>query len=80
MLVLCRYAQPTGRGPNATQSKVLCGPVWVLAVVRVCYILTTYPYFANLELEIFYAGYLPSLVDVITSVTIVVRIRTLSAH
>jgi len=33
-------------------SKVLCGPVWVFAVVKVSYILTTYPYFDNFDIDV----------------------------
>jgi len=43
------------RGPHAAHSRVFCGPVYVFAVVKV-YILTTCPYFDNLELGIFDAG------------------------
>jgi len=42
----------SNRGPHAAQSKVLCGPVQVLAVVKISYILTTCPYFHNLQFEI----------------------------
>jgi len=42
--------------PAAAQSKVLCGPVQVSAAVKVSYILTTSPYFDNLEFDIFDAG------------------------
>ena len=36
--------------------KVLCSPVWVFAVVKVSYIVTTCPNFDNLEFDIFDAG------------------------
>jgi len=39
-------------GPHAAQSKVLCGPVQVFAIVKISYILTTCPYFHNLQFEI----------------------------
>ena len=42
------------------------------------YILTTFPYFNNLDFDIFDAG--GPQCHFITSVTIVVRIRTLSGH
>jgi len=64
------------RGPHAAQSKVLFGPVYVFAVVNVSYILTTCPYFDDLEFDNFDAG-VPQW-HFITSVTIAVRIRTLS--
>jgi len=72
-----RQLCPT-RGPHAAQSKVLCGPVWVFAVVKVSNILTTYPYFDNLEYDIFDAGGLQC--HFITSVSTAVRIRTLSVQ
>jgi len=56
--------------------KVLCSPVSVFAVVKVTYILTTSPYFNSLEFDIF-VGDVPQC-HFITSVTIAVRIRTLS--
>jgi len=64
------------RGPHVAQSKVLCGPVQVFAVVNVSYILTTCPYFDNLEFDIFEASDLQC--HFITSVTTALRIRTLS--
>ena len=60
------------------QSKVLCGLVYVFAAVKVSYVLTTCPYFVNQEFDIFDAVGL--LFQFITSVTIAVRIRTLSVH
>ena len=39
-------------GSQAAQSMVLCGPVQVFAVVKISYILTTCPYFHNLQFEI----------------------------
>ena len=33
------------RGPRAVQSKVLCGPARVFAVVKLSYLLTICPYF-----------------------------------
>jgi len=67
------------RGPRAA-SKVLCGPAKVLAVVKVSYIyiLTTCPYFDNLEFDIFDAG--GPQCHFITSITIAVRIQTVSVH
>jgi len=47
-------------------------------VVKVSYILTTCPYFDNLEFDIFDA--VGSQCHVITSFTMAVRIRTLSVH
>ena len=47
-------------------------------MVKVSYILTTCPYFDNLELDIFDAG--GTQCCFITSVTMAVRIRTLSVH
>jgi len=44
------------RDLHAVQSKVVCGPVDVFAVVKVSYILTTCPYSDNLEFNIFNAG------------------------
>jgi len=41
---------------SAAQSRVLCGQVKVLAVVKVSHILTTCPYFDNLKFDIFDAG------------------------
>ena len=41
---------------HAAQAKVLCGLVQVFAEVKVSYILTTCPYFDNLEFDIFDAG------------------------
>ena len=55
-----------------------CGPVKVFAVVKVSDILTTCPYFDNLEFDIFDTG--GPQCHFITSVTIAVRIRTLSVH
>jgi len=46
--------------------------------MKISYILTTCPYFDNLELDIFNAG--GPQCHLITSVTIAVRIRTLSVH
>jgi len=60
------------------QSKVLCGPVYVFAVVKVSYVLSTCPYFDNLEFDIFDADGLQC--HFIMSVAIAVRIRTLSVH
>ena len=65
------YVQPPA------QSKVLCGSVWVFAVVKVSY-MTTCSYFDNLECYIFVAG--GPQCHFITSVTIVVRIQTRSGH
>jgi len=61
--------------PTRAQSKVLCGPVSVFAVVKVSHILTTCPFFDNLEFDIFDAG--DAQCHFITSVTNAVRIRTL---
>ena len=47
-------------------------------VVKVSYILTTCPYFDNLEFDIIFAG--GPQCHFITSVTIAVRMRTLSGH
>jgi len=63
---------------HAAQSKVLCGLVKVLATVEVSCILTTSPYFIDRELDIFDAGSPHG--HFITSVTIAVRIPTLSVH
>jgi len=41
--VLLSYVQPDARGPHAAQSKILCGPVQVFAVVKASYIVTTCP-------------------------------------
>jgi len=64
------------RGPWAA-----CGPVnrfvWP-SLVKVYYILTTCTYFDNLEFDIFDGGGLQCHFE--TSVTIAVRIRTLSIH
>jgi len=57
--------------PRAT-----CGPVQVFAPVKVSYILTTCPYFDNLEFYIFYAG--GPHYHVITSVTIANAFRILA--
>jgi len=55
-----------------------CGPVEIFAVVNVSYILTSCPYFDNPEFENFDAvGFQCHFV---TSVTIAMRIRTLSVH
>jgi len=62
----------------AAQTKVLCGPVYVFAVVKACYILTTCPSFDNLGFDIFVAG--GPQCHVITSVTIAGSIRTLSGY
>ena len=47
-------------------------------MVKVSYILTTCPYFDNLEFDIFDAG--GPQCHFITSFTMAVRIRTLSVH
>jgi len=60
------------------QSKALCGPVLGFAIVKLVYVLTTCPYFDNLEFDIFDAG-CPKCHSIM-SVTIAVRIRTLSVH
>jgi len=54
------YVQPVPLGPHAAQAKVSCVPVWVFAAIKVSYILTTFPYFDNLEFDIFDAGSLLS--------------------
>jgi len=59
-------------------SQSFLGPVYVFAVVKVSYILTTCPYFDNHEFEIFDAVGPQCLF--ITSFTMAVRIRTLSVH
>jgi len=64
--------------PNAAQSKILCGPVYVVAVAKVSYILKTCPYFDNLEFKIFDLGGLQC--HFIMFVTTAVRMRTLSVH
>jgi len=65
--------------------RATCGPddgfVWpglVYAVAKVSYVLTICPYFDNLEFDIYGAGGLQC--HCITSVTIVVTIRTLSVY
>ena len=55
-----------------------CGPVWVLAAVKVSYMLTTNSCFDNLDCGIFDAG--GAQYHFNTSVTIAVRIRTHSVH
>ena len=57
--VLLTQLCPT-RGPLATQSRVLCGPVYFFAVIKVSdlyvRILRTCLYFDNLEFDILDAG------------------------
>jgi len=65
------YVQHTARGPHAAQSKVL-------GVVKVFYILTTFPYFDYLKIDIFVAG--GPQCHFMKSAAIAVRIRTLSGH
>jgi len=55
-------------------------PGLVLAVVKVSYILTTCPYFDNLEFDIFNAGGPQCYFIMSVSVTTAVRFRTLSVH
>jgi len=66
------------RGPWAACNPVegVCGQVQVFAVVKVFYILTTCPYFDNLEFDIFDAGGYQC--HFITSVTIAIRIHMVS--
>jgi len=64
--------------PAWAQSKLFCGPVKVFAVANVSYILTTCPYFDNLEVDIFDEG--GPHCHFITSFTMAVRIRTFSIH
>jgi len=73
---LCQLC-PT-RAPHAAQSKVLCGPVQVAAVVKVSYILTTCPYLDNFDFDILMQVVFSA--NFITSVTTAVRIRTLAVH
>jgi len=47
-------SNPAMSNPHATRSRVLCSPV--CAAVEVSYILTTCPYFDDLEFDIFDAG------------------------
>jgi len=68
------------RGPRAS-----CGPVDCFVRLglgfccsKVSYVLTTCPCFDNVELDIFDAG--GPQCHIVTSVTIAVRIRTLSGH
>jgi len=61
--------------PNRRPSRGYCA-AQVVAVVKVSYILTTCPCFDNFEFDIFDAG--GPQCHFITSVTIAVRIRTLS--
>jgi len=68
------------RGPHAAQLKVFCGLVWVFIVVKVSYILTSCPYFDNLEFDIFVASVLCATLWRTVRVTTAVRIRTLSGH
>jgi len=68
------------RGPWAACDTVerVCVQVQVFAAVKVSYILTTCPYFDNLEFDIFDAsGYQRHF---ITSVTIAIRIRMVSVQ
>jgi len=58
--------------------RAACGPVYVFAAVKVAYILTTCACFDNLEFDIFDAG--GPQCHFITSVTIAVRILTLSLY
>jgi len=46
----CRLRAACGPGES------LCAPIQVFAVVKVSYTLTTFPYFDNLEFDIFDAG------------------------
>jgi len=61
-----------------SNQRTACGPVQVFAAVNVSYILTTCPYFDNLEFDIFEASALQC--HFITSVTIARWFRTLSVH
>jgi len=61
---------------NIEQLCPSCGPVF--SVVKISYILTTCPYFDNLEFDIFDKGSLQC--HFIMSFTIAVRIPTLSVH
>jgi len=49
-------SNPVARGPHTAKSQVLCGPVYVFAVVKVAYMLTTCPHFDNPKFDIFDAG------------------------
>jgi len=73
-LVWTSYVQP---GARMWPSRSFVRP-GLGFVVKVSYVLTTSPYFDNLELDIFDAGDLQC--NFITSVTIAVRIPTLSVH
>jgi len=64
--------------PACGPVKVFFGPAYVFTVVKASYILTTCPYFDNLEFDIFDAGCLQC--HFITLFIMVVRIRTLSVH
>jgi len=59
-------------------SKVLCSPVWVIALVKVAYILTTCAHFDTFEFDVFDAD--GPQCHFIMSVAIAVGIRTLSVH
>jgi len=64
---------------NTRPSRRFCAAHFqVFAVVKVSHILTTCPYFHKLEFDFFGAG--GPQCDFIMSVTIAVRIRTLSVH
>jgi len=69
--VLCHLCPTCGL--HAVQSRVLCGPVEVFAVVNVSCILTTCPCFGSHKFETFDASGLQYYF--ITSVTIAVRIK-----
>jgi len=78
MICYCSSQAMSNPRAHATQSKILCSPVKVCAVVKVSYILTTSSYFDNLEFHISVAG--GPQCHFITSVTFAVRIRTLPVH